>query len=119
MESTYQKTTNILSGDFETEEEMKNFAYNNLIISYNGYDIIEVICREASIISLYENLNSIFVNKRMFSYSEYLKNIARAASKYAQSNDWPQVETTRAKALRKYVLSEAFVDGPVRANAPD
>ncbi|RDV02958.1 hypothetical protein DXH95_13675 [Sphingorhabdus pulchriflava] len=60
IEKIFQEIEKLVLLSYESEEEMRRSCFEIMINDYEGFDIVEVICREAAYISVYENLESVF-----------------------------------------------------------
>lgn len=86
-----------------SEDQIERDALHiGLLGSYEGYDILEVVCREAAVLTAYDCIKE-RVSPYSPRYEHYLKHVAQSARKYAASSDWPTVETCKAAAFGDYV----------------
>ena len=103
IDSTIKDLLEFLSQDFDDEKHLKDLAFYRFLEIYEGSDIIDVICREAAVLSIYENSALLLKSAQNFSRDIYMSNLAKAAEKYAMSENWPKAETDRAGFFRDYV----------------
>jgi hypothetical protein len=75
-------------------------AFDEILSDYEGYDIIEVICREAEfwlLSSLLERGSFHLDDTKVM--SAYYDELPKTAEKYASSAGWPLTETRRARSF--------------------
>lgn len=78
----------------------RQVAFDEILNGYEGYDIVEVICREAEFwlfSSLLENGRIRLEDAKVM--SAYYEELPKAAEKYANSESWPCTETRRARSF--------------------
>lgn len=105
IEKIFQEAENLIVLSYHSEEKMQLSCFDKLLNEYEGFDLVEVICREAAYITIKDNLKSIFRHEASISRRYYLSILIMTAQKYSTSENWPMVETQRAKAFDEYVQS--------------
>ena len=105
IEHIYGESEIFVARNFKNPEDLRIQSFDYLLNDYQGFDIVEVICREAAYFLIYENLARIFKKKKMVARNYYFDELNRVAYKYSISDSWPGAEVKRAHLFMKYVQS--------------
>ncbi len=103
VETTFEDVQSLLSQSFESKDELKRAAFEKFLSAYEGFDILEVICREAAVLCIYDEENDRIDSVSNCSLEKYFKKLSITVDKYARSESWPKIETDRARVFGEYI----------------
>jgi len=96
--------------DVDDGSRKRDVAFDEILNDYEGYDIIEVICREAEFWTFSAFLKR--DDEDPFDDAEVMSVFFDAtAKKYAESADWPETEMSRANSFFRQLTEHSLRGG--------